>query len=645
MKRREFIRKTSVLGLGSIALNGIQAKGNSLPPAFNCAGIGDRIFVMVNMFGANDTLNTVVPVSQYGLYASARPKIRISDSGPNKYLVLDSSLPEAQATALHPAMTSFKELYNQGKLNIVHGVGYPDNNRSHFKSDDLWNTAGDSTPEKFNYTSGWAGDLFEARYPGLISDSNAGLLDPPCIELGATGSSLLFQTASDNNVSVLLSNNNVTKYYTTMIGIGGPPPEHFPTGNYGIELSYIFEIQRLSNKYAERIETLFNSGQNSTIEYPNTAIASQLKTVARLMAGGAKTNMYTVHHFGYDTHTVQVVSNESHTGRHASLLTDLTEAIKAFMDDISLLGMADRVVITTHSEFGRAINENSGLGTDHGGVSTMFVIGNAVKPGVTGRAIDLTKVRSGALTDLQYDYRTVWSAVLQDFMGHDTQLMASARMDSFLTDKAPVISDDFKVNGECYIVAPVDDILPVSIADLAARLLPDGKAEVSWQTSFEINNEEFVVEHSVDVNSWKRIGRISGYGNSSVARHYTIEHDDPVPGINYYRLWQIDYDGKREVFGPVILKVNSKMELAIKVYPNPAIADCKVDIVSDRERLIALHIFDIQGHALYNRQLQVAKGSNQFKIPIGSFRGYRGEIIVQFRNEYQVLQVDRIIIQ
>lgn len=648
MKRRDFIRSAGVLSLGSFVLNGIPVKGSPLPPAFSCQDVEGRVFVMINLFGANDTLNTVVPVEQYGLYANARPKIRIMDSGVHKYLELDKTLPLHQQTALHPVMTSFKELYDEGKLNIVHGVGYPNSNRSHFKSNDLWNTAGDSTPENFNFVSGWAGELFESRYPGVLGNPNASMPDPPCIEMGATSSSLLFQTSSDNNASVLLTNSDVSSYYSSMVGVGGPPPVNLPGGNYGVDIAYIYEIQKLSNTYAQRIQTIFNAGANSTVEYPDTAIASQLKTVARLIKGGAKSNMYTVHHNGYDTHGVQVVNGSSHLGIHANLLRDLSEAVKAFMDDIAALGIDDRVIITTHSEFGRTIDENAGMGTDHGGVSTMFVIGKGVRPGITGTPIDLTKTTTRALTDLQYDYRSVWAAVLQDFMGHGPQPMSAARMGAFTSSKAPVIADEYKVAASCYINGALDveaGPLPVVVSDFLVRLLPSGRSKISWETRSESNCKEFVVEYSRDNERWATIGAIAGRGDSSVLQHYEMEHDSPSPGVNFYRLWQVSFDGDRQLHGPLQLTVNGGKGIEVKVYPNPAVKDINVAITTNQDQEMLLNIFDIQGHLLHRRQVQAIKGFNKINIPVSTFKRYKGEVMLQILKGNVVLLVTKVILQ
>jgi uncharacterized protein (DUF1501 family) len=642
MQRRTFIKNTGKVTIGTLLLNGIPVRGFAQGPAFTCQQIQERILVMVNLFGANDTLNTVVPIQQYNIYANNRPTIKIAETGPNAYINLDSTLPNNQLTALHPIMTPFKALYDAGKLNVVHGVGYANGNRSHFKSDDLWNTAGDSTPANFNFNSGWAGQLFEYRYPGVIGNPTAQMPDPPCVELGSTSGSILFQTSNNNNASVLLTSSNVSSYYNTLIAVGGPAPATFPVSDYGNETKYVDEVQRISNVYAQRIQTVFNAGNNSTVTYPNTSIANQLKTVARLIKGGSKTSVYTVHQYGFDTHGSQVIAGSSHTGAHANLLKDLTEAIKAFQDDIAALGFEDRVITTTHSEFGRTIDENSGTGTDHGGVSTMFIIGKGVRPGVTGTPIDLTQVNARGLTDLQFDYRRVWSAVLQDFMGHGAQAMNAARMGGYLTNKAPIIATTHIAPVACYINQVT---LPVTLVTFKATLLPSGAAETFWETETEINSKEFEVEHSIDGFTWTSIGRVPGSGDSTTRKQYRLEHRGVVVGRNFYRLWQIDFNGSKREYGPVVLQVKENAALTMKAYPNPAQFDFNVTITAEKNQTAVMRIFDIQGHLLLQQPVTINSGFNKFNYLTNQFKGYRGELIIHLETELGIKKTLKQLIQ
>jgi uncharacterized protein (DUF1501 family) len=645
MQRRKFIQKTGAVAAGSFLLNGIPVKAmanSPLSPSFTCQEIRDRIFVMVNLFGANDTLNTVVPIQQYSLYATNRPTIKIAEVGQaNGAINLDTTLPANQLTALHPIMIPFKQLYDQGKLNVVHGVGYANNNRSHFKSDDLWNTAGDSTPANFNFNSGWAGQMFEYRYPGLLGNPTAQMPDPPCIELGSTSGSILFQTSSNNNASVLLTQNNASAFYNTLIAVGGPAPAAFPSSDYGLDMRYIDDVQRISNAYALRIQTVFNAGNNSTVTYPNTAIANQLKTVARLIKGGSKSSMYTVHQYGFDTHGTQVVAGSSHTGQHANLLKDLTEAIKAFQDDITVLGFEDRVITATHSEFGRTIDENAGQGTDHGGVSTMFIIGKGVKAGITGTPIDLTQVNQRGLTDLQFDYRKVFAAILQDFMGHGSQPMNAARMLTYTTDKAPIVAATHVSPPSCYINQV---IVPIILISFKANLLSNGNAEITWETSSESNSKEFEVQHSTDGISWKKIGIVPGSNNSNSVKKYSLQHSKPSIGRNFYRLWQFDFYGGKKLYGPANLFVKENAGFIMKSYPNPATFDFNLTITADKKQQAVLQFFDVQGHLLLQQQLQITNGFNKFNFSVTQFKGYSGELIIHVKTDYDIQRTIRQII-
>jgi uncharacterized protein (DUF1501 family) len=642
MKRRSFIKTSGAVAGGTLLLNGIPVKAGNMPSqmaAFTCAEIRDRVTVLVNLFGANDSLNTLVPVAQYDLYATKRPKIKIPNSGTNSYLNLDTTLAANRQSGLHPVMTGIKALYDQGKVNVVHGVGYANGNKSHFKSDDLWNTNGDSTPSNFSYTSGWAAELFDFRYPGLIGTVNPQMPDPPCVELGYLSSSLLFTTSSFKNASVLLTNNNVDYYYTNLVNVGGVPPTAFPVTDHGDDIKYIDEVQKLSNSYGQRLQTVFNTGNNSaTVTYPDTYIAGQLKTVARLIKGGAKTSLYQVRQYGYDTHGQQVEENNTITGDHAKLLKELSDAIKAFQDDLKDLGLEDRVLTATYSEFGRTVDENDSFGTDHGEVSTMFIIGKGVVPGVTGNPIDLTKVTNRGLTDLQYDYRRVWAAVMQDFMGHGDNPMAAARLDSFLTQKAPIIAATHKADPSCYIN---QQILPISLVQFTGKLnAVNSNVDLFWETLNENNNREFIVEFK-DGNNWVSIGNINGAGNSAVSKNYTFSHKQPKAGENQYRLRQIDFAGNVKIYGPIIVKVDVENVFVVKNFPNPASSEFSINITTQKTQMLTLQFLDHLGHVIAAEKLSATSGINRFRYPVSRFNNYKGELIIVIQSSLGMKQVLR----
>ncbi len=638
MQRRNFLKNTGKIGAGAILLNGIPAVGRSQSPTFTCGDIARRIHVVINLFGANDTLNTVVPSAQYNIYATNRANIKIPEAS---LLTLDTAN-NVNPTKLHPTLSPLKTLYDNGLLNVVHGVGYNNNNRSHFKSDDLWNTAGDISPTNFNYDSGFYGQLFEHRYPGLLGNINPFFTDPPCIELGSSSGSLLFQTSLGNNSSVLLTSNNISNYYNTLIEVGGVAPAADNTTDYGVETKYVADMQTLSNVYAQRIQTVFNAGNNAAgVTYPSTGLANQLKTVARLIKGGSRSTVYLVHQYGFDTHDSQVNTSNPVQGQHTNLLNDLALAMKAFQDDITALGFADRIITTTHSEFGRTIDQNAGNGTDHGGVSTMFIMGKGVQPGITGTPIDLTKVSDRALTDLQFDYRRVFTAVLQDFLGHGTNPMSAARMNSFTGAKAPIIAATHIAPPSCY----VDQIsLPITLTSLNGVLLSNGTTDVRWETASESNSKVYEVQHSADSRTWKTIGTVSGAGTTNNKSNYNFIHKTPGIGNNFYRLQQIDINGARRIYGPVTVFVKDSSNFVVKNYPNPAAFDFNMAITVDKKQTASIQFMDLQGHLLMQQTAVLSAGFNKLNYQVNQFKGYSGEMIIYIQTDLSNKKVVKQII-
>jgi hypothetical protein len=184
----------------------------------------------------------------------------------------------------------------------------------------------------------------------------------------------------------------------------------------------------LSNKYAQSISNAFNSGSNA-ISYPDTDIANQLKTVARLMSGHLETKVYMVRISGFDTHNAQVQGIGNPLGRHHDLLSKLSDAVAAFFNDLDQQQFSEEVVGLTFSEFGRKAAENGNFGTDHGEIAPMFVFGKAVKGGVTGVNPDLTeasKDNNYQLKTVQFDYRQTIGTLLQDFLGTTDNVVDAA---------------------------------------------------------------------------------------------------------------------------------------------------------------------------------------------------------------------------
>lgn len=424
MKRRDFVKYSSGLSLGPLFLNKIPINPfatHSMLPLLACAGVEDRSVVIIFLDGGNDGLNAVIPVDQYSLYNNLRPDIAIPQSGNGAYIMLDATLPLADQVGIHPSMTSFKTLYDNGFASLIQGVGYPDSNGSHFKSTDLWLTGGDGTAPYFNIGSGWMGRFLHTVFPGLNGNPTEANPDPLGIQFGDTKPSPGFYDTLGKFQATNLSQGDPGELFTQVMGIGTPNQNFFPDSEYGEEIAYIMAIENSVSVYAQRISNTFNAGINHpSALYTPSYLSDQLRTVAKLISGGCKSKLFLLRTGGFDTHADQVQAGNPSIGWHADLLADIFDSVKAFHDDMTAQGHANKLLTMTFSEFGRTIAQNGSLGTDHGNLAPMFLFGNGVDPGVHGTNLDLVQVNDdGNLPDdeMQFDYRRVFRTVIQDWLG------------------------------------------------------------------------------------------------------------------------------------------------------------------------------------------------------------------------------------
>ncbi|MEM6630316.1 MAG: DUF1501 domain-containing protein [Bacteroidota bacterium] len=434
MNRRKFLRYTSASATGApLLLNSIrvQAFDNpSIMQSLDCTSLKERALVVIRLFGGNDTLNTLVPINQYSTYASLRPTLRVPDSGAGAYVNLDSTLSIADQVGLNPNMTGFKDLYDQGLASFIQGVGYDNHSRSHFKAADLMLSGGDSTEALYELESGWAGRYLAHMYPGLAGYSSPIMPDPLGIQMGIMDSSFAFK-CENLQTHVTMGNQDELNYYSLISGIGGALTPTFPDSAFGRELYLANMVQSSTSNYTERINSVFASGSNVKT-YPDTSLSNQLKTVARLISGGCQTKIYWVYQDGFDTHADQ-------DSVHDSLLSDLSQSIKAFQDDLNSLGIDDRVLTATVTEFGRKAEENGSGGTDHGTSSSIFLFGKGLKGGMYGTNTDLSNLNDGAPLLPQYDYRQVLATILQDWLGADTDALTATKFEGYENQKLDLI--------------------------------------------------------------------------------------------------------------------------------------------------------------------------------------------------------------
>lgn len=421
MKRRDFFKKAAPVITLPALINGFSFKafaGSPMMQALSASVLTDHVLVLIQLNGGNDGLNMVIPLDQYSNLSAARANILIPDT---QVLPLSG----ITGTGLHPAMTGMQQLYDDGKVNIVQAVGYPTPNYSHFRSTDIWLTASDSNQV---LDSGWAGRYLNYEYPNFPTGyPNATMPDPLAIQIGSSVSLAMQGPAASMGMAI----SDPTSFYNLVNGIQYPAP-NTPAGK---ELTYVRQVAQQSTAYATVITAAANNITVQSPGYPTAGVnslADQLKIVARLVAGGLKTKVYMVSLGGFDNHSAQVDSLDPTTGTHADLLSKVSVAVKSFMDDLVFLGVEDRVAGLTFSEFGRRIKSNSSDGTDHGAAAPMFVFGNAVQSGILGANPTIpSTVTSSDNIPMQYDFRSVYASILQDWLCVPTADLNSIMLQNF----------------------------------------------------------------------------------------------------------------------------------------------------------------------------------------------------------------------
>lgn len=414
--RREFLRRTMLTSalswtVPTFLANTFSAlQADAMDKATQIAtGKDSTILVVLQMAGGNDGINTVVPYgSDY--YYKARPRIGIKAE---QVLKLNDSV------GLHPGLTGFKDLYDKGQLSIVQGVGYPNPNRSHFRSTEIWQTASDSeTFEKY----GWIGRYFDNACSGC--DPTVGV----CV-----GHQMPQAFASQMGKGIAVDNPQNYRFINSENGNEGQMMEQSyrelngegleansggsisaisgaaPGQRQGSVLDFLERTALDAQVSSDEIRAISTRVQNQAT-YPGSQLGNSLKMVARLIGGGLTTRVFYVSQGGYDTHTNQL-------GAHQRLLQDLGDSVKAFVQDMTAQGNMQRVLLMTFSEFGRRVSDNANSGTDHGAAAPMFVVGDKVKAGLLGQYPSLAPADLFE-GDIKFtvDFRTVYASVLENWL-------------------------------------------------------------------------------------------------------------------------------------------------------------------------------------------------------------------------------------
>lgn len=405
MKRRDFFKQTLPASVTLPALlNGFSVKAftNASPLVQALMGTAtdtDKVLVLIQLNGGNDGLNMVIPIETYSNYYNARANIAIKQ---NKILPLKGTA----KTGLHPSMTGLQNLYNEDKLTIIQAVGYPSPNFSHFRATDIWMSASDSDQV---VNSGWIGRYLNNEFPNFPNGyPTAQMPDPLAIQIGSVASLALQGPSFPMGMTI----SDPNSFYDFLDNVTDP----LPNTPWAKELAYIRMIMGQTEQYSNVIRAAA-ARVTSQGSYPgNNDLAQQLRIVARLVKGGLKTRIYMVGTGGFDTHSSQAEAADTSVGTHARLMARVSDAIKCFMDDLKGLGVDDRVVGMTFSEFGRRIKSNGSLGTDHGAAAPVLVFGKNVRGGIIGTNPDIPSGGGGnGNVPYQYDFRSIYASLLRQW--------------------------------------------------------------------------------------------------------------------------------------------------------------------------------------------------------------------------------------
>jgi len=398
MKRRDFIKRTGLSALGIPLVMKDVSYQSILKPLFTIGeDAKDRILVIIRMNGGNDGLNTVIPLDSYTNLVKQRPNIIL----PKKDILEVST----SHIGFHSTMTGMRNMFNDGNLSIIQNVGYENQNRSHFKSTDLWSRGLIGN----NGTSGWLGRFLDQEHPNFPDDYPSDEhKDPFAISVGNQVSS---------TCQGLLSNFSMAVPDPTKVNQLSTSLNAFENSTYGDKLKFISFIINQSNSYSVQIENAIDSGNTlSTLYDSKNRLAKQMRGVAQLISGGLQTKVYILNVNGFDTHSAQVDANDTNSGNHQKLLKTVSDAVEAFQDDLKLLGIEDKVLGMTFSEFGRQIASNASYGTDHGEAAPMFLFGSCLKKTIIGNnPVISSKVTPQKAVDFEYDFRDIYASILKDW--------------------------------------------------------------------------------------------------------------------------------------------------------------------------------------------------------------------------------------
>jgi uncharacterized protein (DUF1501 family) len=381
IKRRDFLQIGSLASASFMVPKFLKAfEGKPMVPP------GNKVLVVLQMSGGNDGLNTVIPVRN-DIYYKERPRLGIAK---------DKALLLTDEVGLNPALAAFKSLYDEGNLGILNSVGYPEPDRSHFRSMDIWHTASASSEY---LSTGWLGKFLDAQCKNCDKPTQALELDD-----------VLSLALKGENVKGLALTDPKKLYNASQA-------QFFKALNKQHRYEHERPVDYLYKTMAETISSADYIYQQSKLHpstetYPGTELGRNLKTISSLILSDINTKVYYVSIGSFDTHIAQ-----ENTQRR--LFTEISDAVKAFTTDLKKNNRFNDVLLMTFSEFGRRVSQNASGGTDHGTANNMFFVSGGLKEkGVLNEMANLADLNEG---DLKYkvDFKNVYATILNKWLGAD----------------------------------------------------------------------------------------------------------------------------------------------------------------------------------------------------------------------------------
>ena len=381
--RRHFLRST--VGSAALVSLGQGAPGFLHRASAQAARDGaERVLVVLQLSGGNDGINTVVPFA-HDAYQANRFTLRLT---PDRILKINDQI------GLHPGLTGFAKLLDQDQLAIVQGVGYPDPDRSHFNSMDIWHTARRDLAAR---RTGWVGRYLDAQPGEGWRAVHVGQERQPLALTGARAYAPTVESLSS------LQLNNQPKFQSQLPDLI-TSPRKTPTPLLEFLQAHALQAVVASEQIQRAVQE-----ESGPVRYPEYGLGQRLRLVAQLIEADLGARVFYVTLAGFDTHADQA-------GAHAALLRELGDSLSAFMEDLNRRSQQDRVLVMMFSEFGRRLQENASRGTDHGAAAPMFLAGGRVPTGLIGEHPRLDDLDQG---DLKFhtDFRAVYAGALEQWLG------------------------------------------------------------------------------------------------------------------------------------------------------------------------------------------------------------------------------------